>query len=151
MSGLYVCTSLGSAPPWYLPSVRICDSPTPINKLINNNYKGRKITWWIQKTTLGLYNCVIPHKHTRCNMQKSTYLLWYDAWIPLCCWHIHNTISVWAIVRPEHSAWRFGFTILPYYSTVLILSKNFRTLSRSNVNKMGSHWVIFLLYLNCCS
>jgi len=30
----------------------------------------------------------------------------------------------------------------------LIISKNFHILSRFNVNKMGSHWVVFLLYLN---
>ena len=68
--------------------------------------------------------------------------------IPLCCWHVHNTISVWTIVRPEYSTWRFSFTILPYYSTALVISKNFQILSRFNVNEMGSHLVIFLLYLN---
>ena len=71
-----------------------------------------------------------------------------DTWIPLCCWHIYSTISVWTIVRPEYSAWRFSFAILPYYSTALIISKNFHILSRFNVNEMGSHWVLSLLYLN---
>jgi len=74
----------------------------------------------------------------------------------------------------------YHFTILPYYSTPLILNKNFHILSRFNrlnaelnpiyhllalvgdhhifhvsgirvnVNEMGSHLVLFLLYLNCC-
>ena len=46
-------------------------------------------------------------------------------------------------MRPEYSAWRFSFTILLYYSTVLTLSKNFHILSRFNVNEMGPHWVLF--------
>jgi len=44
--------------------------------------------------------------------------------------------------------WRFSFTILPYYFTALIISKNFQILSSFNVNEMGSHWTLFLLYLN---
>ena len=40
------------------------------------------------------------------------------------------------------------FTILPYYSTALFISKNFHILPSFNVNQMGSHWVLFLLYLN---
>jgi len=40
------------------------------------------------------------------------------------------------------------FERLPYYSTALIISKNFHVLSSFNVNEMGSHWVLFLLYLN---
>ena len=64
---------------------------------------------------------------------------------PLC---IYSTISVWTIVRPEYSTWRLSFTILPYYSTALIISKNFHILSSFHVNEMGSHWVLFLLYLN---
>ena len=71
-----------------------------------------------------------------------------DTRIPLCYWYIYNTISVWTIVRPEYSTWRFSFTILPYYSTALIISKNFHNLPSFNVNEMGSHWVLFLLYLN---
>ena len=43
---------------------------------------------------------------------------------------------------------KVSFNISPYYSTVLILSKGFQILSRFNVNEMGSHWVLFLLYLN---
>jgi hypothetical protein len=71
-----------------------------------------------------------------------------DTRIPLCCWHLHNTIRVRTIVSPEYRTWRFSFTILPYYFTALIISKNFHILSSFNVNKMGSHWVLFLLYLN---
>ena len=153
---LYIFKLCMCAPPWYLPSMRICDSPMPINELINNNYKSRKITGrkWLGEYKKQLLVCTTVWSHIHiwdAIRKKSTYLLWYNARIPLCCWHIHNTISVWTIVRPEYSAWRFSFTILPYYFTVLILSKNFHTLSRFNVNKMGSHWVIFLLYLKCCS
>jgi hypothetical protein len=38
--------------------------------------------------------------------------------------------------------------VKPYYSTPLIVNKNFHILSSFNVNKMGSHWVLFLLYFN---
>ena len=97
-----------------------------------------------KKKPLGLHNCVIPHKHTRSNRQKSNYIYCdNDIRIPLCCWHIYSTISVWTIVRPEYSTWRFSFTILPYYSTALITSKNFHILSSFNVNEMGSYWVLF--------
>ena len=51
-------------------------------------------------------------------------------------------------MSPEYCTWRFSFTILPYYSTILILSKNFQILSSFNVNEMGSHWVLLLLYFN---
>jgi len=102
----------------------------------------------MQTTTLGLHNCVIPHIHTRHNGQKVPIYCDNDTRIPLCCWHIHNTIRVWTIVRPEHSTWRFSFTILPYYFPALIISKNFHILSCFNLNEMGSHWVLFLLYLN---
>ena len=71
-----------------------------------------------------------------------------DTRIPLCCWHISSTTRVWTIVRPEYSTWRFSFTILPHYSTALIISKNFHILSSFNVKEMGSQWVLFLLYLN---
>jgi len=71
-----------------------------------------------------------------------------DTRIPVCCWHIYGTINVWTIVRPEYSTWRFSFTILPYYSTALIISTKFHILSCFIVNEMGSHWVLFLLYLN---
>ena len=37
---------------------------------------------------------------------------------------------------------------LPYYSTFSITSKNFHILSKFNANEMGSHCVLFLLYLN---
>jgi hypothetical protein len=60
----------------------------------------------------------------------------------------YNTISLWTTVRPEYSTWRYSSTILPYYSTALIISKNFHVLSSFYVNEMGSHWVLFLLYLN---
>ena len=106
------------------------------------------MTWWIQKTTLGLHNCAIPHILRRHKRHKLSTYRHNDAWIPLPCWHIHNTISLWTISRPEYSAWKFNFTVLPYYSTVLIISKNFQILSRFNMNEMGSHCVIFLLYLN---
>jgi len=33
----------------------------------------------------------------------------------------------------------------------LIISKNFHILSRFDMNEIGSFWVVFLLYLNCCS
>ena len=62
--------------------------------------------------------------------------------------YIHNTINVWTIVRPEYSTWRFIFTILPYYSTALNISKIFHILSSFNENEMGSDWVLFLLYLD---
>jgi len=38
--------------------------------------------------------------------------------------------------------------ILLYYSNALIISKNFHIVSSFNVNKMGYHWVLILLYLN---
>ena len=46
-------------------------------------------------------------------------------------------------MRPEYSTWRFSFTILPYYSTALIISETFHILSSINVNEMVSHWVLF--------
>ena len=95
-----------------------------------------------------LRNCVMPHTHTRCNRLKVPVNCDNDTRIPLCCWHIYSNVSVWTIVRPEYSTWRFSFTILPCYSTALIISKNFHILSSFNVNEMGSHWVLFLLYLN---
>jgi len=95
-----------------------------------------------------LHNCVILHIHTRCNRQKLPICCDNGTRIPLCCWHIYSTISVRTIMSPEYSTWRFSFTILPYYSTVLIICKNFHILSSFNVNEMGSHWVLFLLYLN---
>ena len=105
---------------------------------------------------LGLPSGLFPNKQDaiitiRWYLATCAYLLWYDARITLCCWYMQNTISLWTIVRPEYSARRFSFTTLLYYSTVLILSKNFHILSKFNVNEMGSHWVISLLYLNCCS
>ena len=42
----------------------------------------------------------------------------------------------------------YHFTILPYYSTALIISKNFLILSKFNVKEIGSHCVLLLLYLN---
>ena len=74
-----------------------------------------------------------------------------DARIPLLCCHIHNTISVWTIVRHEYNSWKFIFIILPYHSTVLIISKNFHILSMFNANEIGSQWVRFFMYLNSCS
>ena len=46
----HIFKSRTCAPPWNIPSVRICDSSTPINELINNNYKNRKKAtgiWWL--------------------------------------------------------------------------------------------------------
>jgi len=48
----------------------------------------------------------------------------------------------------KYSTWKCSFTTLPYYSIVLITSKNFHSLSRFNVKGMGSHWGLILLYLN---
>ena len=83
-----------------------------------------------------------------------------------------------SILRPKYNTWRFSFTILPHHSSALIINKNFHILSgfnplnaelnpichlllllgayhilhvsriRVKVNEMGSHWVLFLLYLN---
>ena len=39
-------------------------------------------------------------------------------------------------------------SLLHYYSTALIISKNFHILWSFKANEMGSHWVLFLLYLN---
>ena len=39
-------------------------------------------------------------------------------------------------MRPEYSTRRFSFTILWYYSTALIISKNFHILSSFNVKDM---------------
>jgi len=51
-----------------------------------------------------------------------------DKRIPFCYWYIHNTISVWTIVRPEYNTWRFSFTILPYYSTALTFRRLMSTI-----------------------
>ena len=108
------------------------------------------MTWWIRKKLL-VCTTVWSHiyiRDTRGKKYVSAVIMTHKSL--LCYWYIyiHNTISVWTIVRPKYSTWRFRFTILPYYSTALIISKNFHTLSSFNVNKMGSHWVPFLLYLN---
>ena len=43
-------------------------------------------------------------------------------------------------------------SMVPYYFTILFHcfnhKKNFRILSAFNMNEMGSHWVLFLMYLN---
>ena len=91
---------------------------------------------------------MILHIHTARNRQKEPIYCDNDTRTPLYYWYIYNIISLWTIVRLEYSTWRFSFTILPYYSTVLIISKNFRILSSFNVNEMGSHWVLLLLYFN---
>ena len=74
--------------------------------------------------------------------------LWGPNTVPHFVIVIYNTISVWTIVWPQYSTWTFSCTILAHYSTALIISKNFHILSSFNVKEIGSHWVLFLLYLN---
>jgi len=133
--------------------MRICDSPTPINELINNNYKCWKTTGrrWLGEHKKRIFVCTTlwSHIYIRDTIGKKVPMCCdNDTRIPLCCWHIYSSLSVWTIVKPEYSAWIFSFTILTYYSTSLIISKNFHVLSSFNVNEMGSHWVLLLLYLN---
>jgi len=82
-----------------------------------------------KKKTFGLHNCVIPHIHTGRNRQKVPIYCDMTHESILCYWYIYNTISVGTIVRPEYSTWRFSFTILTYYSSALIINKNFHILS----------------------
>ena len=58
---------------------------------------------------------VLLHIHTRRNRQKVAIYCDYDTWIPLCCWHTHNAISVWKIVRPEYGTLRFSFSLALQY------------------------------------
>ena len=80
---------------------------------------------------------------------------WYNWIFRYCIGASHGSytsnivcVHIYTIVRPEYGTWRFSCTILPYYSTALIISKNFHILSSFNVNEMGSHWVLFLLHLD---
>ena len=144
-------------PPWNLPSMRICDSPTPINESINNNYKSSKInwkivTWWIKKKKINkkkiFCTTVWPYIYIRDAIGKKVPIYCdNDTRIPLSYRYIYNTISVWTIVRPEYSTWRFSFTILPYYSTALIISKNFHILSSFTVYYFPWTLILFLIGL----
>ena len=95
-----------------------------------------------------LYNilCTVNTQHTSRQDAIITIRLYFtvditylcdDTRIPLCCWHIYSTIIVWTTVRPEYTIWRFSFTILPYYSTVLIISENFHVSSCLMWTKWG--------------
>ena len=127
--------------PWNLPWVRICDSPTPINELINSKYRNRKnswkmVTWWIKKQLL-FGTTVWSHIYLLDAIKYLSTVIWRG--IPHCCWHMHNNITLYSTVRSEYSAWRFAFTILLYCFTVLNLGNNLHILSKFNVNELGSH------------